>query len=395
MPNLKSLFILAPAFLLLSACGGTEGCAPDGGRPLADPTQNQDTCAQTGTTANIAITYPAAGSIEQLLDTSGFPTGVYSFSGSVVVTDKNGNSVPDGTLVQLDVIDSVLAQGTIAAGDSITGTTFTDSNPTITDDLGIGAADFTTAHVNEKGASYFIDSESLVILTSAADRQDQVRLVSAKTANTITVSSAYNSTYPNTTYPSGLTNYIVGRTTLGMKVVGYDPETGETTDSFTRTKAGIGSFRIEYPANANTIRVGCGDGVTTTAIPSIDTRYPTLNTRDVWVRATAADNDAITVADDTACFYHILPQGFTTIAAKQGAGNTYTHTIRLTDANNVGLPFYVIPPAVSGGVVTIADTCITTLDGWCTVDVNGAVGAKITYQPPANAGTGDYVITIE
>lgn len=389
MSTLKHSLILVPTMVLLSACGGGGDCAPSDGRPLDTTTDTTATCANRGTPANIAITYPAVSAIEHLEDASGFKTGIYSLAGSVVVTDRNGNAVADDTIVQLDVIDTIIAAGTIGAGDSITATSLTDTNPTIIDDAGIGAADFTTANVKEGGSNFFIDNQSMVLIYDAADRQDQARFVSSTIANTITVNSTYNSTYPNASYPSGSTDYIIGRTTVGMKIVGIDSETGDKTEGVAKTKNGIASFRLEYPANADTMSVGCG------AIPASDIRFPTLNTRDTWVRATAG-SDAITIVNDDGCFYHILPETFVPSTAAILSGNTVT--LQLLDAEGVSIPFETIPAIAvevfAGGVVVATGTdCVTNRYGFCTVTVTGDETDTITYPTPEASGTAA-VITI-
>lgn len=383
MTIFKNPLFLVPALMLLSACGGGGGCVPSDGRPLDTTTDTSENCANTGAPANIAITYPSVSAIEHLTDAGGLKTGVYSLSGSVVVTDKNGNAVADDTIVQLDVIDSIMAQGTIGAGDSITASSFTDTNPTITDDAGIGAADFTTAHVSEGGSSFFIDSQSMVMIIDAADRQDQARFVSSTIANSITVTSPYNSTYPNTSYPSGSTDYIVGRTTVGMKIVGIDPDTGDKTEGVGKTKNGIASFRLEYPANDDTMSIGCG------TVPANDIRFPTLNTRDTWVRATAG-SDAITIVNDDACFAHILPETFIPSAIVIPSGDSFT--LRFVDAEGVSIPFATIPALgvdvfAGGGVLAGGTDCVTDRYGYCNVTVTGDQTDTITYYTPDAGGT--------
>lgn len=391
MPIFKQLLFIASTLLLLSACGGgSDGCSSSDGRPLDTTTDATENCANTSAPANIAITYPNVAAIEHLLDSEGKATGVYSLAGSVIVTDRNGNAVADDTLIQLDVIDSILAQGTIGAGDSITATSFTDSNSTLSNDSGIGVADFTLAHVRKDGASLFIDNQSMVMITNAADRQDQARFVDSIIGNTITVTSPYNSTYPNTIYPSGTTTYIVGKTTVGMKILGIDNETGLKTEGFAKTKNGIASFRLEYPANEGTISVGC------VGVPAIDTRFPTFNTRDTWVRATAG-SDEITVVNDDGCFEHILPESFAPndISAQTGA----TFALKLQDAEGVGIPFITVAPFTSevldpSVIAATGSLCVTNGVGVCIVTVTGDETDTITYETPGVDGTNAEIVIV-
>lgn len=380
MSILKQSLILVPAFMLLSACGGGGGCAPSDGRPLDTTTDTSANCANTTTPSSIALTYPRVSTITHLTDKAGTKTGIYSYAGSVTVTDRSGNAVADDTIVQLDVIDTIIAQGTIGAGDSVTGSILTDTNSTFSDDFTIGAADFSTANVNVSGASIGIDNQSLVLITNGADKRDQKRTVSSVTGNTVTTTSGYTGTYPNSSYVSGTSTYVVGKTTVGMDILGIDPDTGDKLVGYSKTKDGKASFRIEYPANDNTIGIGC-------YAADVDTRFTTLNSRNVWV--TAQINADLTIVDNQACFSHILPDAFSPAAKTVPSGSDVD--LRLADAENVSLPFYTVEPSLSGAAT--GDDCITVIGGGCTVNVTGNSGDTITYAAPG--GGTSAVITIQ
>ena len=263
----KSLFLI-PALMLLSACGGgSDGCTPSDGRPLDNTTSTTDTCGNTGAPANIAISYPNVSTISHLTDAVGTSTGFYSYAGTVTVTDRNGNAVADGTIVQLDVIDTILASGTL---DSASASTITDAGATLSSGFGV-AGDLEGANVKVGPSAIVIDSQSLVLVTNGADKQDLSRQVSSVTGNTITVTSPYISTYPNATYAAS--QYVVGKTTVGMDILGIDPDNSSTKlVGYTKTLNGKASFRIEYPANDETLRIGCNDA-DLGPISAIDTRY--------------------------------------------------------------------------------------------------------------------------
>lgn len=395
MPNLKYSLLLIPAFMLLTACPSASDCAPDDGRDLADATAKTGNCAETSAPANISISFPATDSITHLTDAAGTKTGIYSYAGSVTVTDTNGNAVADDTIVQLDVIDTILAKGTIETSnsDSISATNLVDTNPTLlSDDFGIAAADFTTVNVKVNGASVGIDTNSLILITNGADKQDQQRKISSVTGNTATATSSYNGTYPNATYPTGTTSYVIGKTTVGMDILGIDPDDGSKLVGYSKTKDGKASFRLEYPANADTIHIGCIDSDTVT-----DTRYTTKYSRDVVVVAQVNGSPALTVVDDSPCFASILPQVFT--ANKIKTANDTTVTLTLKDAESIPLPFETVaaspaevldPPVIPAA----GDICTTNIYGKCDVKVYGDKTDTITYNTPTAGGTA-VTITIQ
>ena len=212
------------------------------------------------------------------------------------------------------------------------------------------------------------------------------------TGNTVTVTSGYIGTYPNATYVTGTTTYVVGKTTVGMNIFGVDPDTGEQLIAHSITKGGKASFRLEYPANINTIDIGCRNPAVIT-----DTRFVTPNSRQVWVTAQVDGNAALTKVDGGACFSHILPEAFTSNTPTASSGDTVTLT--LNDAESVGLPFYTVEGKGNnvvdpGAIAAAGSDCITVAGGTCTVTVTGDVTDTITYNTPSPGGTA-VVITIE
>lgn len=380
MSVLKHTLLLIPAFVLLSACGGGD-CAPDGSQPQADPNAPNN-CGNTRAAYSINITYPNTNAIEQLASSP----GVYSRRGSVVVTDQNGNPVPDGTIVQLDVIDSIIATGTIDAGDTITAGTLTDAAPTTGDT--INAVTFNpgsnnSATVLRNNATRPIRAGDTVILTNA-DSQDQIRYVAANptTANSITVDRPYANAYPNATFATvaNPTRYRIGQALIGTSILGIDAD-GNKTAGYTSTVNGIGDFRLEYPANFNTMNYG---------VSLADPRYPGLSvatdgSTQVWVTAEISGT-SVAVIDDT-ILGGIAPA---TLAASPAAiGGSASINLSLKDKELIPLPFVPISASTSDPTVATVANCTTLAStGACSsnITVIGVSGDKATITYDAGGG---------
>ena len=375
MPNLKSLFILAPAFLLLSACGGTDGCAPAGGRPLAD-VDTSNTCAETQAANSVTISYPINDAISQL---PGQGTAIYSLKGSASVTDPNGNAVADGTVVQLDVVDSIIASGTInAAGDSITGSTLTDTNPEEGDGSTNVVTTFTTSAITRGGDSGIQINTGDMVILQFAHSSDHVRYVSSVTATTITVSEPYNNTYPSALYPAA--TFLIADSLIATSVVGVD-EDGVRTPGVTYTKDGVGNFALEYPGDSD--HLGYGRFNT-------DARYAPLGSTQVWV--TADVGGSVVVADQTGL------GGFAPLAMTTFYDNVADETIiTVVDAN--GVPYSGLTGFWTGTddatIATSANCIDVTQFGSCRAPVtfNGALG-DVTLSYSAGGATADQKITV-
>jgi len=368
MGKLKILFTGLIAVSAFSGCGG----GGSGGGLTGDGSQG---AGQTTADYTIAVSYPNTDAITKLDDEAG---GVYSMSGSVVVTDRNGNPAPEGTIVHLDVTDTIKARGTIAGGDSLSSTTLTDTNPLLAN-IGVPTATtFDVAGVTRNGAFRGIGGGDLVLLTSASDAEDKNRSVSTAansfTANTITVSSTYTKAYPNATYASGTTNYVVASSELGAKVHGIHYKTSAKLGAYTNVdETGVGKFRIEYPANANTINVGC-------FASGVDTRYE-ADSAVTYVIARLG-NGEVTVVDTQFCFFSIADSVLTASPENVGVSGTSV-TLSLLDAERVSLPFRAVTASVvaTAGTVT-ASGCTTVVGGICTstITCTSPGAATVTYS---------------
>jgi len=354
MSILKQSLIFVPAFMLLSACGGGDGCAPSDGRPLDTTTDTSATCAETRGASAVTIAYPSLDAIEQL---PGAGAAIYSHKGSAIVTDQNGNAVPDDTVVQLDVFDSLIASGFINAGDSISGALITDLNPFQGD--GLTAAILNTVSVS-RGLDTVrtIKAGDLVILRNAAS-VDTIRYVVSTTANSITVNSTYINSYPSAIYPNA--EYLVGQALAGASILGID-DTGKKTAGVSLTKEGLANFRLEYP----------GDRLSYGASTS-DPRFLPFGSTEVWVVANVGAS--VATADPTS-FVGIAPGKITVSPAIISASGNVTVTLQ--DAQDNVIPFAPIT-ASSDTAGTSATSCTTDEFGQCISVVTRTVPAKITY----------------
>ena len=398
-------FILLPVLVLLlglSGCGGSGSTEADS---ETDDTANTGTTSGTGATVGtahtIAITWPNTNAIEDL------GGGVYRRLVSAIVTDKDGNAVPDGTLVSLNVIDSILASGmitTTVAGDSIAGSVLTDMGGG-SSFFGYGVG-FDSAHIYRNAAIRYITSGDQVLLINA-DEEDKARVASsaALTNNTITTTEAYIGTYPNATYETDgfPASYVVGASLLGIEVSSAAAEDSEGTGSkratgVASTEEGIATFHITYPANVDTILSGCP------GMPAIDTRSSPVGSADVYLVASV--NSAVTAVSDEFCFRAIAGGTITTNPSTITGAGVEPVTLVLRDGGDgVRLPFSDITTEleVSGTLdVDLANEYTTNAIGEAvaTITVTGGASgdsATITFtgnQFGSTAATGSVEITI-
>ena len=341
----------------LVACGSdsttTVGVGGTGVDPTVDLTEETTGDTPTGSTVNsahtIVLTYPITDAIENL------EGGIYRKIGKAIVTDNEGNPVPDDTTVYFSVIDSTIAKGTItsANGDSITGAVLTDIGPTLADGV---ATTFSTAYVTRNEAIRSIEAGDHLYLKGDnssnyansienANAEDKNRIISSDTGaisgNTLTVTQDYVATYPNSEYASGVTDYIVGASLLGAKVLGktYDEEGVAQYNNigYATTQNGIAEFVVDYPATRRELNTGCG-------IADIDARSLPLGSADVLLVASAG-SQAITV-DDRFCFSPIAPATLVhendPIIYAGAAASDRTVKVEVTDANMVHTPYVAV-----------------------------------------------------
>lgn len=387
MSTLKQTLILVPAFMLLSACGGgDDACIPtEDLRPLDSTTDTSATCANTRGANTIVIAYPITDAIEQL---SGGGSAIYSRKGSAIVTDQNGNAVPDDTVVQLDVFDSLIARGIINAGDSISGSIITDLNPLQGDR--VTAAILNTAVVDRNGDSFrTIKTGDLVLLRNAA-AADQIRYVSSTTANSITVNAPYTNSYPSANYPNA--EYLVGQALVGTSILGID-DTGAKTAGVALTKDGLANFRLEYPGDSDHLNYGAVDYAALASGVTEPRAYAPQGSTEVWVVANVgasvatADQAVLSgIADTTTA---VAPA----TAVVDGATTTADITVTVEDATGVRYPLVYVSGSSSDESAATVTGCLTGASGTCTATITRVAAGTATISLSAFGISADVAVT--
>lgn len=346
---------------------------------------------QAGPAATITLSAAQVDAIENL------GGGIYSWQGAAIVTDIDGRPVPDGTIVNLTVIDSIIARGFIDSTDSLSGSTLSDDIPFLSDqdvsDWNNGDAvaatsttNFLTASVTRNGATRFIEQSDLILMLNNADSADKIRFVSSNPAENfaLQLTQAYSKTYPNSVYPGvtdvdgdGLTEdsaeYVVGKALIGASILGVDAD-GNKTSGVATTLNGVASFRVEYPATPSTIFVGCGN-------PYDDGRYLPAGSADVVVGAKVGNNVAI-VDSSTFCFSAIADLVITTDVST--ISGTSAVIVSITDADLLELP--LLTPSVNVNVTTDTAPALSVTATSCTTGLTGSCVATITVNSGAVSG---------
>ena len=318
----------------------------------------------SGPAHSIVFSYPVAESIQNMNN------GTYRREGGLLVTDRYGNPVADGTVINLGVIDSVLLsnrapQINYGFGSTvIDGNASTRANSTVFTDL--SNALFQSAVITRNNTSRFIEAQDRVLIFNA-QAEDKSRFVAAlpNQATTVTV----NKNYLNT--ETGL-EYLVGSSLLGMQVSGVDPAKQGLVSGQAVTQDGAASFFLTYPANQDSILTSCVSS-------SLDTRHSPRGSAQVWVVAEASGSSATTI-DDRACFSYISPavitSGITNIS-----GNTIL-SLEIRDQGLVRLPFLNFEAGISydddniGNLQVSVGSCLAT--GSRRTDLNGQCELSIT-----------------
>jgi len=321
----------AIAIPLLQACGGAADSSATGGLAEGE-------CATQPHT--IVISSPYTNAIQNK------GGGIYKFIATATVTDCEGNAVPDGTRINLNVIDTIIAEGTINAADndSISGTTLIDINPLKGNST--DATAFDTASVTRNDKQRFIKPGDHVLLFNA-DEADKIRtVVSVNGATSITVDRPYHNNYPNAVYDESAvfktTGYVIGASLNGAKVRGVDAN-GNEVENYSVTKEGKATFYMEYPADALTILNGCYNDYLPPYYadrPStpIDTRYEPLGSSHSIMIAHVNDN--VTAVDASHfCFKFIAPPELTALPNSDIVDGSIV-TVKVVDGGDkIPLPF--------------------------------------------------------
>ncbi len=337
--------------------------------------------AQLGTMTNIAITYPNTNAVENI------GGGLYRRTGSAFVTDIDGNTVSDGTEILFKIIDSIKASGTIEVGngDSISGVMLTDNGVTLSDGV---PTNFGAAHVIRNNAFEFISSQDQLFLTSlgssgqpAGFKADMARSVVSGAGATVTVRNSYANDYPNMTYPTGDTSYVLGGSHMGVEVAGVD-ENDVLTTGIGSTVDGVANFRITYPANSNTLAVGC---------VANDPRYLPLGSADIYLMASNSSGTIATI--DEPCLNRIAGGALTPIPT-ESSGSTIFTVQYLDGGDDIPVPYSrITPTVVVTGTVTVVFN--GTVGGGYITDVGGQIFADVTIIGGASGDKAVITFTVD
>ncbi|MCW9088701.1 MAG: Ig-like domain-containing protein [Gammaproteobacteria bacterium] len=330
----------------------------------------------------INLTSPYTNSIENM------GGGVYKRVGTAIVSDRYGNAVPDGTIVNLGIIDTVVAQ-------DIDGTT-TAAASTMTDDgsnLSDPAPALNIASVLRNDVRRYIQTNDRILLRNALAEDKSRHISSVDSGSQVTVSKPYLNTASDL-------NYVIGSSLVGAEIFGVDHvDTGAEVKGWGTTVDGQVTFYVKYPANGQTISMGCGIGGYACSDPTYQTdapgvgctanggvwglyrdeRYIPNSSAEVYVVASTSEaitESAVTVNHGQFCFASIA--GWSLTASHDKLSGDATVTLWLVDGGDViPLPFKEITPIVvveksSAGVCsdpayTSKDTCEAASETWTSV----------------------------
>lgn len=324
----------------------------------------------SGPAHSIVFSYPIEAGIQNM------GNGSYRREGGLLVTDRYGNPVADGTVINLGVIDSVLLsnrtpQINYGFASSVTdGNASTTANSTVLTDL--SNALFQSAVITRNNTNRFIEAQDRVLIFNA-QAEDKSRFVATlpNQASSVTV----NKNYLNT---DTKLEYLIGASLLGMQVAGVDPAKAGLVSGQAVTQDGAASFYLTYPANQDTILTSCVSS-------SLDSRHSPQGSAQVFVVAEASGSSATTI-DDRACFNYISPavisSGITSIS-----GDTIL-SLEIRDQGLVRLPFLNFEAGVSydedntGNLQVFVGDCLATNDlrtdsyGQCELQITTSGGTS-------------------
>ncbi|CAK0751348.1 adhesin/invasin [Gammaproteobacteria bacterium] len=296
----------------------------------------------SGPPHTIALTSPITNAVTNV------GAGLYRRVGSASVTDRYGNNVPNGTVINLGLVDSVLAQGSagvITAGDATltAGTSLLTVSCTDSTTCNALVADFLT-QVERNNTLRGIQANDRVLIENA-QAQDKGRFVASPltvASTTLEVQSPYVGTMPSGSIPAPL--YTVGASLLGAQIAGSDASGGNLTVGTATTQDGIINFRVTYPAHNNnagtsrgTILVGCYGYQADGSYSTDDKRYDVPQSTQVYVIANASNDSATAVDKGQFCFTSI--SGWT-LGPDTSLSSSSNVTLLLQDGGDtVPLPF--------------------------------------------------------
>jgi hypothetical protein len=228
--------------------------------------------------------------------------GFYKRKGGIIVTDQYGNAVPDGSVINLGAIDSVISSNTNPAfGTSIAdkdGSTTANADA-LTDAGGNGT--FSSASITRNATSRSVQINDRILLLNAQANDKSRFVTSILGDSSLKTQKAYNNTGSNL-------EYLIGSSLSGISISGTNPQNSDSEQTgLATTKDGLATIYVTYPANQETINMGCfGNYPNNMSSHLIDTRFSPAGSAQTWVIAEASENGA-TSLDDRFCFAGINP----------------------------------------------------------------------------------------
>lgn len=325
----------------------------------------------SGPTHSIVLSYPRENAIEDM------GNGIYRRVGGLLATDRYGNPVADGTVVNLGVIDSVLLSNRapqINYGFSNTvvdGNASTTMNSALLTDL--SNALFKSAVITRNNTSRYIEVQDRVLILNA-QATDKSRFVAALPDENSNLTT--NKAYINT---ASQLEYLVGASLLGAQISGVDPAKEALVSGQAVTTDGAATFYLTYPANQNTIRAGCVD-------PDVETRFLPQGSAQVWVVAEASGSSATTI-DNQECFSSISPTTITETTGQSAINGSAMLQLEVEDASSIRLPFMNISASVSYGSTNTGALLVTV--GNCNSGTNKRTNTSGLCSLPINVSGGN------
>ena len=334
-------------------------------------------------------------------------SGVYCQMGSVLVTDRYGNAVPDNTAISLGLIDAVIhaGSGTITKNSNYLTMVSPDDRfeTMVPPDDG-----FASASIEVDGVQRQIQVNDRVLIPKGVFPADRMRFV--KTTGSATQLQADLAYLRAEGDPESMSieHYYVGASLRGGAIHGYsevsrssaDCDPTKLTTGITTTTGGIAPVRVTYPANKETILTGCFADVMD------DKRHANPRSAQVLVIASTNDGSTTTIDDGGFCFNAAAPSRLMAVPDALSYSTSpiddliTTLTITLEDAGGVRLPFIpitcssVIAANFSGNmsvVVTPDSDAMTNKNGQVVFNQNGQVGFNVKV---AGGGGGDLAAVV-
>lgn len=303
--------------------------------------------------------------------------GVYCQTGAVLVTDRHGNAVPNGTPVALGLVDTVIhaGSGSLAKNSAY----LTLDTPEDGFDPSFDAATLTVGGVSRK-----IQMGDRILIPEDVAPSDQSHFV---TLLGDAVQLGSDSVYLNATDDpeSQEVRYLVGASLRGGAIHGYSEMLSLTCDpanlttGIATTTGGMAPIRVTYPANKDTILTGCFEDAT------VDQRHDPPGSAQVLAIASAQDGSTTMIDQGGFCFHAATPTILT--ANPETLSQRTPLTVTLEDTNAVRLPYVSVTCTsslsenVSGSMsvaVTPTTGVLTNAEGqaFYYVDISGGGGVS-------------------